>query len=83
MELTTLDWIIVGIFFLIVLTIGLVASRTAGKDMNQFFLGGRGMLGGCWGYRWWLVLFQRIPLIWLQEWFARMELLKTGPGGLF
>jgi Na+/proline symporter len=48
MELTTLDWIIVGIFFLIVLTIGLVASRTAGKDMNQFFLGGRGM-------PWWLL----------------------------
>ncbi len=48
MELTTLDWIIVAIFFAIVLAIGLVASRTAGKDMNQFFLGGRGM-------PWWLL----------------------------
>ncbi len=48
MELTTLDWIIVAVFFAIVLAIGLVASRTAGKDMNQFFLGGRGM-------PWWLL----------------------------
>lgn len=48
MELTTLDWIIVAIFFAIVLTIGLIASRTAGKDMDQFFLGGRGM-------PWWLL----------------------------
>jgi Na+/proline symporter len=48
MELATLDWIIVAVFFAIVLAIGLVASRTAGKDMNQFFLGGRGM-------PWWLL----------------------------
>ncbi|MGC9471732.1 MAG: sodium:solute symporter family protein [Bacteroidales bacterium] len=48
MQLNTLDWTIVGIFFLIVLSIGWIASRTAGKDTTQFFLGGRGM-------PWWLL----------------------------
>lgn len=46
--LQTIDWIIVAVFFVIVLTIGWVASRTAGKDTSQFFLGGRGM-------PWWLL----------------------------
>jgi len=46
--LETIDWIIVGIFFLIVLTIGWVASRTAGKSSSEFFLGGRDM-------PWWLL----------------------------
>jgi Na+/proline symporter len=48
MALGTLDWFIVGIFFLIVLSIGWVASRTAGESSSQFFLGGRGM-------PWWLL----------------------------
>lgn len=48
MALTTIDWIIVGIFFVIVIGIGLIASKTAGKDTSQFFLGGRGM-------PWWLL----------------------------
>ena len=46
--LQTIDWIIVGIFFLIVLGIGWVASKTAGKNTTEFFLGGRGM-------PWWLL----------------------------
>ncbi|MBE0675657.1 MAG: Na+:solute symporter, partial [Bacteroidales bacterium] len=46
--LQTIDWIIVAIFFAIVLTIGWVASRTAGKNTSEFFLGGRGM-------PWWLL----------------------------
>jgi solute:Na+ symporter, SSS family len=46
--LQTIDWIIVAVFFVIVLTIGWVASKTAGKDTAQFFLGGRGM-------PWWLL----------------------------
>ncbi|HUS87211.1 MAG TPA: sodium:solute symporter family protein [Bacteroidales bacterium] len=46
--LHTIDWIIVGFFFIIVLCIGWVASRTAGKDTTEFFLGGRGM-------PWWLL----------------------------
>ncbi|MBR9998174.1 MAG: Na+:solute symporter [Cyclobacteriaceae bacterium] len=48
MELNTLDWSIVGLFFVIVLSIGWIASRTAGKDTSEFFLGGRGM-------PWWLL----------------------------
>ncbi len=48
MILSTIDWIIIGIFFVIVLSIGWVASRTAGKNISEFFLGGRGM-------PWWLL----------------------------
>ncbi len=46
--LATIDWVIIGIFFLIILAIGWVASKTAGKDTSEFFLGGRGM-------PWWLL----------------------------
>ncbi len=48
MQLNSLDWTIVGVFFIIVLSIGWIASRTAGKDTTEFFLGGRGM-------PWWLL----------------------------
>ena len=48
MILSTIDWIIIGVFFAIVLGIGWVASKTAGKDTSEFFLGGRGM-------PWWLL----------------------------
>jgi len=48
MVLGAIDWIIVGIFFVIVLSIGWVASKTAGKSSSEFFLGGRGM-------PWWLL----------------------------
>lgn len=46
--LQRIDWIIIGIFFLIVLSIGWIASKTAGKNTTEFFLGGRGM-------PWWLL----------------------------
>ena len=46
--LSTIDYVIIGIFFLIVVGIGLVASRSAGKNTTEFFLGGRGM-------PWWLL----------------------------
>ncbi|MCV9387082.1 sodium:solute symporter family protein [Reichenbachiella ulvae] len=48
MLLQTIDWVIIGIFFVIVLGIGWVASRTAGQSSSEFFLGGRGM-------PWWLL----------------------------
>ncbi len=48
MVLVTIDWVIIGVFFVIVLSIGWVASKTAGEDAAQFFLGGRGM-------PWWLL----------------------------
>ena len=48
MYLKPVDWIIVGMFFVVVLTIGFVASKTAGKNTSEFFLGGRKM-------PWWLL----------------------------
>lgn len=48
MILKNIDWIIIAIFFVVVLSIGWVASRTAGKNTSEFFLGGRGM-------PWWLL----------------------------
>lgn len=48
MALEFIDWTIVAIFFVIVLIIGWVASKTAGKNTSEFFLGGRGM-------PWWLL----------------------------
>lgn len=46
--LTALDWGILIGFFVILFLIGLLASRTAGRDTTQFFLGGRHM-------PWWLL----------------------------
>lgn len=48
LQLQSIDWVIVAVFFTIVLGIGVVASRSAGKDTSEFFLGGRGM-------PWWLL----------------------------
>ena len=42
------DWIILAAFFVVVLAIGLWSSKTAGKNQEQFFLGGRNM-------PWWLL----------------------------
>ncbi len=48
MVLQSIDWTIIGVFFIVVLSIGWIASKTAGKNMSEFFLGGRGM-------PWWLL----------------------------
>ncbi len=48
MKLATVDFIILIVFFSIVLLIGYTASKKAGKDTSEFFLGGRGM-------PWWLL----------------------------
>jgi SSS family solute:Na+ symporter len=48
MKLVTVDFLILAIFFCIVLLIGYLASRKAGRDTTEFFLGGRGM-------PWWLL----------------------------
>lgn len=47
-QLKTIDYVIIGVFFVIVLGIGAAASRSAGKSSEDFFLGGRGM-------PWWLL----------------------------
>lgn len=48
MLLSTLDWVIIIMFFLISLAIGLYAMRSAGKSAAEFFLSGRNM-------PWWLL----------------------------
>ena len=48
MILQALDWWIIGIFFLILLAIGWVASQSASKNTSEYFLGGRSM-------PWWLL----------------------------
>lgn len=53
MQLETLDWIIIGAYFVIVIAIGIAVGRVSGKDTNQFFLGGRNM-------PWWLLGFSMV-----------------------
>ena len=48
MVLQALDWWIIGIFFIILLAIGWVASQSASKNTSEYFLGGRSM-------PWWLL----------------------------
>ncbi len=48
MSLNILDWSIIAIILLIYLAIGFYTSRTAGKNLNEFFLSGRNM-------PWWLL----------------------------
>ncbi|PQJ27851.1 sodium:solute symporter family protein [Rubritalea profundi] len=47
-DMGALDWGIIVAFFVLSLGIGLWASRSAGKDSKEFFLGGRSM-------PWWLL----------------------------
>ena len=46
--LTTLDWAIIAIFFMLSLGIGIWASKRAGKDTESFFLASKDM-------PWWLL----------------------------
>ena len=48
MQLTTLDWSFIGIFFIVSLLIGLIVARQSGKSSSDFFLSGRNM-------PWWLL----------------------------
>ena len=48
MTLSTLDWVIVGLYFILSLTVGIWSSKKAGKDTKSFFLAGRNM-------PWWLL----------------------------
>jgi len=43
-----IDWIILGVFFLIILSIGFIVSKKAGSSSAEFFLSGRNM-------PWWLL----------------------------
>lgn len=48
MKLELIDWCIVAAFFAVSLIIGIVTSKSAGKDAQNFFLSGRNM-------PWWLL----------------------------
>lgn len=48
MLLSSLDWLIILAFFLVILLIGLLASKQAGRNSAEFFLSGRNM-------PWWLL----------------------------
>ena len=48
MTLSTLDWLIVGLYFILSLAIGIWSSKKAGKDTKSFFLAGGNM-------PWWLL----------------------------
>lgn len=53
MQLELIDWIIIVAYFLVVVAIGLMVAKAAGKDTGQFFLGGRQM-------PWWLLGFSMV-----------------------
>jgi SSS family transporter len=48
MQLATLDWVIIALFFILTMAIGLMVSKTAGSSSSEYFLGGRSM-------SWWLL----------------------------
>ncbi len=48
MQLTTLDWTVIAVYFALVLVIGAAVSRRAGKNPSQYFLSGRDL-------PWWLL----------------------------
>ncbi len=48
MNFQTSDWVIVILFFVVLLSIGFIASRNAGKNSTNFFLSGRNM-------PWWIL----------------------------
>ncbi len=48
MILQTIDWAIIGVFFLVSLIIGVIVSKEAGENTSEYFLSGRSM-------PWWLL----------------------------
>lgn len=48
MLLQTSDWLIIAAFFVVILSIGVLTSKRAGKNATEFFLSGRNM-------PWWLL----------------------------
>jgi solute:Na+ symporter, SSS family len=53
MVLKTIDWTIITLYFVLMLIIGLWASKRAGKSSSEFFLSGRNM-------PWWLLGFSMV-----------------------
>ncbi len=53
MNIQAIDWVIIGICLLVVLSIGLFYTRKSGKNPDEFFLSGRDM-------PWWLLGFSMV-----------------------
>ena len=53
MEISILDWSIIGSFLSVTLIIGFIVSKRSGKNTSQFFLSGRNM-------PWWLLGFSMV-----------------------
>ena len=53
MVLSTLDWFIIGAFFVLMMVVSFIASKTAGKSKEEFFLAGKSM-------PWWLLGFSMV-----------------------
>ncbi len=53
MELVTIDYVIIAVFFAAIVSIGIVVSKRAGKNSKEFFLSGRNM-------PWWLLGFSMV-----------------------
>jgi solute:Na+ symporter, SSS family len=53
MQLGTLDWGLIALFFIASMAIGVYASRSSGKNASEFFLSGRNM-------PWWLLGFSMV-----------------------
>lgn len=53
MNIQAIDWVIIGICLLVVLSIGLFYTRKSGKNPDEFFLSGRDM-------HWWLLGFSMV-----------------------
>ena len=41
--LVTLDWVVIIVFFVLIISVGLSYAKRAGKNMDSFFLGGRNL----------------------------------------
>lgn len=48
MQLNFVDWLIIFLYFLVVLVVGLIYARRAGKGIDEFFVSGRAL-------PWWLI----------------------------
>ncbi|MHC4555545.1 MAG: hypothetical protein ACYSUS_09755 [Planctomycetota bacterium] len=49
MQLEWIDWLVIGAFFVVVISIGLIVSKRAGKSTTDFFLSGRNL-------PWWIAI---------------------------
>lgn len=60
MNFVGFDWGIIGVFFVILLVIGLIVLRQLGKNYKEFFFLGRGMF-------WWLFGIFMVVIIFLVD----------------